>query len=135
MLDQMTLYTTQRKQYMYAGDRYSTRVRPGNEELCFVEEFRCLGHVVTAHCRDDKDIKKQFRGQNAVGNMLVGKFSFAPIEAKIELFKSYCYTIYECALWRHSYQNSITKLAVSYSGTFRLLLTSPVTPARVWHLQ
>ena len=39
-------------------------------------------------CRDD--IKKQFRRQNAVGNMLVWKFSFAPTEAKIQLFKSYC---------------------------------------------
>ena len=33
---------------------------------------------MTADCRDDKDIKKQFRRKNAVGNMLVGKFSFAP---------------------------------------------------------
>ena len=45
--------------------------------------------------------------QNAVGNMLVRKFSVAPIEAKIQLFKSYGYPIYGCALWRYSYQNSI----------------------------
>ena len=70
--------------------RYSTRVSLGNKELSFVEEFRYLGHVMTADCRDDKDIKKQFMWQNAVGNMLVRKFSFAPIEAKIQLFKSYC---------------------------------------------
>ena len=38
--------------------RYSTRVSLGNEELSFVEEFRYLGHVLTADCRDDKDIKK-----------------------------------------------------------------------------
>ena len=38
---------------------------------------------MTADCRDDKDIEKQFRRQNAVGNMLVRKFSFAPMEAKI----------------------------------------------------
>ena len=44
---------------------------------------------MTADCRDDEDIKRQFRRQNAVGNMLVSKFSFAPIEAKIQLFKSY----------------------------------------------
>ena len=86
--------------------RYSTRVRLGNEELSFVEEFRYLGHVMSADCRDDKDIKKQFMRQHAVGNMLVRKFSFSPIEAKIQLFKSYCYPIYGCALWRHSYQNS-----------------------------
>ena len=51
-------------------------------ELSFVEEFRYLGHIMTADCRDDKDIKKQFRRQNAVGSMLVRKFLFAPIEAK-----------------------------------------------------
>ena len=42
-------------------------------------------YVMTADCRDDKDIKKQFMRQNIVGNMLVRKFSFAPIEAKIQL--------------------------------------------------
>ena len=38
--------------------RFSTRVILGNEELSFVEEFRYLGHIMTADCRDDKDIKK-----------------------------------------------------------------------------
>ena len=44
---------------------------------------------MTVDCRDDQDIEKQFRRQNAVGNMLVRKFSFAPTGAKIQLFKSY----------------------------------------------
>ena len=39
-------------------------------------------------------------------DMLVRKFSFAPMETKIGLLKSYCYQIFEYALWRHSYQNS-----------------------------
>ena len=81
--------------------QFPTRVRLGNEELSFVVEFCYLGHIMTADCRDDKDIKKQFRRQNAVGNMLVRKFSFAPIEAKIQLFKSYCYPIFGCALVAH----------------------------------
>ena len=56
----MTLYTTQRKQYAcmlvrpkQSQGRFSTRVRLGNYELSFVEEFRYLGHVMTADCRDD----------------------------------------------------------------------------------
>ena len=53
--------------------QYSRRVRLGNEELSFVQEFCYLGHVITADCRD-KDIKKQFMRQNAVGNMLVREF-------------------------------------------------------------
>ena len=58
-----------------------------------------------------------------MGNMLVRKFSFAPIEAKIQLFKSN--TIHGCALWRHSFQNSIRKLTVSYSDTFKRLINVP----------
>ena len=57
--------------------------------------------------------------------MLARKFSFAPIEAKIQLFKSYCYPIYGCAIWRHSFQNSIRKLTVSYSYAFKLLINVP----------
>ena len=60
-----------------------------------------------------------------MGNMLVRNFSFAPIEAKIQLFLSYCYPIYGCALWRHSYQNSIRKITVSYSDTFKRLINVP----------
>ena len=70
-------------------------------------------------------ILKNNTRQNAVGNMLVRKFSFAPIEAKIQLFKSYCYSIYGCDLWRHSYQNSIRKLTVSFSDTFKRLINAP----------
>ena len=70
-------------------------------------------------------LKKQLRRQNAVGKMMVRKFSFAPVEAKIQLFKSYRYPIYGCALWRHSFQNSIRKLTVSYSDTFNRLINVP----------
>ena len=89
------------------------------------QEFCCLGDVMTADCGDDKDIKKQFIRQNAVGNMLVSKFSFAPMEAKFQLFKFYCYPIYGCVQWHHSYQNSIRKLTVSYSATFKRLINVP----------
>ena len=81
--------------------------------------------MITADCRDDKDIKKTIQEANAVGNMLVMKFSFAIIEAKIQLLKSSCYPIYGCALWLHSYQNSISNLTVSYSDTFKRLINVP----------
>ena len=60
-----------------------------------------------------------------MGIMLVRKFTFAIIEAKIQLFKSYCYPIYGCVLWRHSFQNSNRKLTVSYSDTFKRLINVP----------
>ena len=54
--------------------------------------------------------------------MLVRKFSFAPMAAKIQLLKSYCYQVYGCSLMRHSHQNSIRKLSVSHSDTFKRLI-------------
>ena len=102
--------------------RHSTRVRLRNEDLCFVEEFCYLGHVMTTDCRDDKHIERQFRRQNTVVNMLIRKFSFAPVEAKMQFHESYCYPIDGRAHWRHSYQNSIRKLTVCYSDTLKCLI-------------
>ena len=58
-----------------------------------------------------------------VGNMMVRKFSFVPTDAKIQLFKSYCYSIYRCTLWRHIYQYSITKLSKSYNKNIDIQTT------------
>ena len=77
----------------------STETKLSGVALEYVDEFQYLGHIITAGCNDDKDVAKQTRRQNAVGNMLIRKFSFAPKEAKIQLFKSYCYPIYCNALW------------------------------------
>ena len=66
--------------------RYS-RVRLGNKELSVVEEFRYLGHVMTADCQDDKDIKKTVQEAKCSWQYLVRKFLFAPAKAKIPLFQ------------------------------------------------
>ena len=57
---------------MYAGPAKAitsvlTRVRLGNEELSFVEEFRYLGNIMNADCRDDKDIKKTIQEAKCIG--------------------------------------------------------------------
>ena len=49
---------------MYAGQAKTiigsllNKSQARKEELSFVEEFRYLGHIMTADCRDDNDIKK-----------------------------------------------------------------------------
>ena len=39
---------------------YSTNVRLCYDALCYVEEFRCPGHVLRLDCRD-KDVGKQIQ--------------------------------------------------------------------------
>ena len=43
--------------------RYSTSVRLGNEQLSYVDEFRCLGHIITADFRDNKVIANNSGGK------------------------------------------------------------------------
>ena len=113
MLDLMTLYTTQRKQYVCWTDQRNHRVgtqkkiRLENDELSCVDKLCWQADMLT------KDIsllltvemikiliKKQFNRVNAVVNMLV-RFNVL-----VQFFKSYCYVIYAvCLIWRHSYQN------------------------------
>ena len=105
--------------------RYSTRILLDNVPLSYVDDFKYLGHIISSDCKDDKDVCKQFRRQNAVGNMLIRKFSFAPTEAKIQLFKSHCYPIYGNSLWGNAFQYSLRKLTVSYNDTFKRLVGEP----------
>ena len=115
--------------------RYFRSVRLGNEELCIVEEFRYLGHIMTVDCRDDKDIIKQFRRQNAVGNILVRKVSFAPVETKINC-SSHIVTPFMNVLFGVIHSRTLLENLLSVIATHSsILLTSPGTPARLWHLQ
>ena len=89
---------------------------------------------MTADCRDDKDIKKQFRRQNALEyddqEVLICTYG-----GKIQLFKSYCYLMYGCAFWCHSYQELLENLLPVIVTHSNDLLMSSDTPARVWHLR
>ena len=102
--------------------RFSTRVRLGNEKLSFVEEFRYLRHIMTADCRGDKDIKKtiheakcswQYAGQEVLICTYWGKNPTVQVTLLPNLWM---------CTWRHSFQNSIRKLTVIYSDTFKRLI-------------
>ena len=86
---------------------------------------------MTAECRDDKDIKKQFRWQNAVGNMPVRKLSFAPIEAKSNC-SSHIVTQFMVVLFGVIHSRTLLESLLSVIETHSsVLLMSPDTPARV----
>ena len=90
---------------------------------------------MTADCIDDKDIKNQFRRKNAVGNMLVNKFSFAPIEAKTNC-SNHIVTPFMDVLFGVIHSRTLLENLLSVIVTHSsVLLSSPDTPARVWHLR
>ena len=85
--------------------------------FALVEEFRYLGYVMTADCRDDKDIEKNNSGGKmqlatcGSGNSQLHLY----IEAQMQLFKSCCYPIYGCD----------RKLTDDNSDTFKRLSNVP----------
>ena len=115
--------------------QFSTRVRLGNEELSFVEEFRYLGHIMTADCRDDKDIKKQFIRQNAVGNCWSGNSHLHILRQKSNC-SSHIFTQFMDVLFGVIHSRTLLESLLSVIVTHSsILLTSPDTPALVWHLR
>ena len=57
-----------------------------------------IGHFMTADCRDDKDIEKQFRRQNSVGNMLVRKSHLHPLRQKSNCSSHIATSLWICSL-------------------------------------
>ena len=74
--------TSQRKQYVCWFDQSNHRVGTEQESCSEMRNLALSRSFVD--CKLSRCIR-----QNAVGNMLVRKFSIALVEAKIQLFKSY----------------------------------------------
>ena len=104
--------------------RFSTRVRLGNEELSFVEEFRYLWHIIKTvkmmilkKTIQEAKCSWQYAGQEVLICTYWGK---NPIVQVILLTN-----LWMCSLASFIMQNSIRKLTVSYSDTFKRLINAP----------
>ena len=95
--------------------RYSTRVRLGNEELSFADEFRYLGHVILQTVEMIRILKN-----SSGGKMQLGICWSESSHLHLLRQKSNCSSHTVTPV--HSYQNSIRKLTFSYSDTFKRLI-------------
>ena len=93
--------------------------------LKFVNSFTYLGHIITEDIRDDCDILKQNRKLTAIGNTILRKFSFCTQEVKLELFRSYCYSIYCNSLWYEYRAATIQKIRVCHNDILKRMLRVP----------
>ena len=71
---------------------------------------------------DNRDIQRQVRSIYARGNMLINKFRHCSSDVKLQLFKSYCTSLYCCALWSNYSSNAYSKVKVAYNNIFRSLM-------------
>ena len=71
---------------------------------------------------DDNEMSKQLRKLYARGNMLARNFSNCSNDVKVQLFSTYCSTIFGCQLWSNYRQESRRRLKVAYTRIFKLLM-------------
>ena len=93
--------------------------------LKIVEHFKYLGCIITATLADDCEIKKRTRGVYAMGNGVINKFKMCRPTLKVLMFKTYCYSVYCCALWANFKLYSYQKLRVAHNDIFRNLMNVP----------
>ena len=93
-----------------------------NKMLDMVDEHKYLGVFIKSTYSDVRDIKRQIRSTYARGNMLINKFRKCNDEVKIQLFKSYCTSLYCCTLWSNFSLQEYSRLRTAYNNIFRSLM-------------
>ena len=93
--------------------------------LKVVCEFKYLGYILTHNMSDDVEIGKRTRGIYAMGNTVINKFKCCRESLRILMFKTYCYSVYCCALWSSYKVHSYHKVRVAHNDIFRSLMQEP----------
>ena len=96
-----------------------------NHNLEFVKEFPYLGHIITENMNDNTDIEHRRRKLCAIGNMIVRRFAFCNTDTKLQLFKSFCYTVYGSSLWTNYTVENMRRLTVVHNDILRKLTKTP----------
>ncbi|XP_026744365.1 uncharacterized protein LOC113505759 [Trichoplusia ni] len=94
-------------------------------ELSRVTRFKYLGHWVTDNLTDDVDIERERRALTVRCNMLARRFARCSADVKKTLFRSYCQSLYTCALWVRYTQSSYGALRVQYNDAYRVMVGLP----------
>ena len=84
------------------------------DRLNRIPETKYLGYLLSEDQSDDEDIAKQMRTLYIPSNKLLRMFSYCTIDVKMELFRSYCSSLYCCSLWSDYRKASYRKLTVAF---------------------
>ena len=92
------------------------------EVISVVDNFKYLGHILSNSMKDDDDIARQRKKIFIQGNTLIRKFYMCSIDVKIELFRSYCSSLYTSQLWTRYTGCAIRKLYTAYHNSLKILI-------------
>jgi len=91
-----------------------------NDGLCYVCEFRYLGHIINDRLQDDCDIRREIRSLFARTILLINKFGNCSYAVKKLLFKSYCLCMYNLALWKYYSVTVFNKFKSCYNRCVKI---------------
>ena len=84
-----------------------------------VKSLKYLGMHINDELRDDEHITSLYRGQCFRSNTLIRNFHMCNKDAKINLFKSFCTSVYCIPLSLECKQETLQKLKVCYNNSLR----------------
>ena len=93
-----------------------------NNPLKWVIEQKYLGVIISSDKLDNADVCRQIRYTYTQGNTLVSNFRNCLREVKCQLFKTYCYSLYNCYLWCSHTAGVMNRMKVAYNDVFRSLM-------------
>ncbi|XP_061705685.1 uncharacterized protein LOC133516678 [Cydia pomonella] len=97
-------------------------VRLNGQPLTIVDQFKYLGHVVSADLKDDADIERERRALSVRANMIARRFAHCSKEVKVSLFRAYCTSFYTSSLWADYTYKRYNALRVQYNNAYRVLM-------------
>ena len=92
----------------------------GFSSLQFVPQFKYLGHMIANDLSDDIDLQREVRNIFVRTNILVRRFSRCSPVVKAVLFKAYCISLYDAALWKFYKAGSMRKLVSCYNKCVKI---------------
>ena len=92
----------------------------GSSLLQFASAFKYLGHMITNDLSDDTDIEREVRNMFVRTNILARRFSRCSMYVKVALFRAYCISLYDAALWKRYKQGSMHKLSSCYNKCVKI---------------
>ena len=95
------------------------------DRLNRIPETKYLGYLLSEDQSDDDEIAKQMRTLYIRSNKLLRMFSYCTIDVKMELFRSYCSSLYCCSMWSDYRKASYKKLTVAFNNVHRRMLNLP----------
>ena len=85
-----------------------------------MSEFRYLGHIINDRLQDDCDIWREICSLFARTNLLINKFGKCSYMVKKLLFKSYCLSMYNLALWKYYTETICNKFKSCYNRCVKI---------------